>query len=45
MKNNKDNIRRFLNPSDASKDYFCPKQKDTMIFENHLNSVMLVFIG
>ena len=25
--------------------YFCPKHTDTKIFENHLNPVMLVFIG
>ena len=27
------------------KGYFCPKHKDSKIFENHLNPVMLVFIG
>ena len=32
------------NPSNAS-GYFCPKHKDEKIFENHLNPVMLVFIG
>ena len=26
-------------------DYFLPKLKDAKIFENHLNPVMLVFIG
>ena len=25
--------------------YFCPKDKDAKVFENHLNPVMLVFIG
>ena len=34
----------FLNPSNAEAT-FCPKRKDAKLFENHLNPVMLVFIG
>ena len=34
----------MLNPY-ADGGYFRPKHKDATIFENHLNPVMLVFIG
>ena len=34
----------FINPPNA-KGYFCPKHKDTAIFENDLNPVILVFTG
>ena len=34
-----------VNPSNAEASCVDPKHKDTKIFENHLNPVMLVFIG
>ena len=34
-----------LKPSNAEAKYFSPKHKEAKIFENHLNPVMLVFIG
>ena len=35
----------YDNPSNAEAIYFRPKHNDAKIFENHLNPVMLVFIG
>ena len=37
-------LKDIFNPSNA-KDFFRPNHKDAKIFENHLNFVMLVFIG
>ena len=34
-----------FNPFNAEAGYFCPRHKDGDIIENHLNLVMLVFIG
>ena len=32
-------------PMNAKAKFICAKHKDTKIFENHINPVMLVFIG
>ena len=34
-----------FNPSNSEATYICPKNKEAKIFENHQNTVLLVFIG
>ena len=36
---------KHINPSNECWGYFCPKHNGAKIFGNHLNPVMLIFIG
>ena len=38
-------VKEFFNPSNATLSFFRSKHKNAKIFENHLNHVMLVYIG